>query len=155
MFGTISPVGEDLVPLYCFARLCSVFFPQLGLVRKQKTLLKSSLFFLLPLFFFFICLVLADDAPSLAVYVPWLSLFTSLPPSVASWYHVAAVGTVFSSSFRFFFLSSCCWRRADSSLENFHRSPFLPPSSSPPRAAALPGCRWLHFVRLHGRRSPG
>lgn len=40
------PSGEDLVPLYCFARLCSVFFsPQLGLVRKQKTSLKSSLFF--------------------------------------------------------------------------------------------------------------
>lgn len=58
--------------------------------------------------------MLADDAPSLAVYVPWLSLFTSLPPSVASWYHVAAVGTVFfpPSSFRFFFsfvllLASC------------------------------------------------
>lgn len=133
------------------------FFPPNSGSFVNKKRHSNPLFFFLPLFFFFICLVLADDAPSLAVYVPWLSLFTSLPPSVASWYHVAAVGTVFfsSSSFRFFFLSSCCWRRADSSLENFHRSPFLPPSSSPPRAAALPGCRWLHFVRLHGRRSPG
>lgn len=45
--------------------------------------------------------MLADDAPSLAVYVPWLSLFTSLPPSVASWYHVAAV----ASGFFFLFVS--------------------------------------------------
>lgn len=82
------------MPLYCFARLCSVFFPNSGsFVNKKRH--SKPLFFFLPLFFFFICLVLADDAPSLAVYVPWLSLFTSLPPSVASWYHVAAVGTVF------------------------------------------------------------
>lgn len=87
VFGTISPVGEDLVPLYCFARLCSVFFSFFFFLNKKRP--SNPLFFFslppLPLFFFFICLVLADDAPSLAVYVPWLSLFTSLPPSVASW----------------------------------------------------------------------
>lgn len=96
---------QFLLPLYSFARLCSVFFPNSGSFVNKKRHSNPLFFFLLPLFFFFICLVLADDAPSLAVYVPWLSLFTSLPPSVASWHRFFFF---FSFLFSFVLLLASC-----------------------------------------------
>lgn len=94
--------------LRCASQFC--FFSQLN-SNVNKTRHSDPhfcyLFFSLPS----ICSVRADDAPSLAVYVPWLSLSTSLPPSVACWSHVAAVGVVRSG-------------REDSSWENFQLSPF-------------------------------